>query len=715
MRIRPARAVVALAAAIALGGLPGTVEASGDYGCYADWTIASPTYDCANRAVLSPGNDTRVNLVWLLRDRAGLSAPGRLAYPAPDWDSYNHGHVFFGWDTLQATFWPALARREDAALADGVANGDPTDDFSGRRCASVLPGEAAYLGALDKARGLGAGEREKLVAARKDLVVRCAKGQAPSWPEGIVSAAGKDYLVYLQGADAFYADQFATADDLFGRLAKSSDPWIAETASYMHARNALAAAQNAAIDEWGDFTGGDKVDTGEARNGLQGLGTYLAKWPDGRYATSATGLKRRALWLLRDRTGLSRIYASLLSGLAPDDDATAKLVEEVDNKLLMDSGEKGAIDGPLLLATWDLMRMRSYPADEAEYQPKPIGEAELAAQAQAFAGRADLWSFIQANYAYYLAKDYRRVLQLLPDDARKSAYTPLAFSRQMLRGQALETLGDRNAAGFWKELVGGAHDLYQRPTVELAWAMNRERHGALGEVFAANSIVHEPEIRAILLENSAGPDLLRQAAGSGGSRLEREVAKFTLLTRDLATGRFADFAGDVKLVPASASTDGYIGGWIEAPQAVPLGLFTSGRFSDGYGCPAIVATASALAEKSDDPHALLCLGDFYRLNGFDDYLSRPRPGPDVLGGGAKQFPGTMRTRSALYAAVIANPAATANDRAYALYRAVWCYGPSGINSCGGADVPKDTRKAWFQRLKRDYPDSKWATNLKYYW
>jgi hypothetical protein len=44
-----------------------------------------------------------------------------------------------------------------------------------------------------------------------------------------------------------------------------------------------------------------------------------------------------------------------------------------------------------------------------------------------------------------------------------------------------------------------------------------------------------------------------------------------------------------------------------------------------------------------------------------------------------------------------------------------CYAPSGYNDCGGEDVDKAVRKAWFQQLKRDYPGSVWAKSLKYYW
>ncbi len=48
---------------------------------------------------------------------------------------------------------------------------------------------------------------------------------------------------------------------------------------------------------------------------------------------------------------------------------------------------------------------------------------------------------------------------------------------------------------------------------------------------------------------------------------------------------------------------------------------------------------------------------------------------------------------------MANTHAPADDRAYALYRAINCYAPSGYNECGSADVPKSTRKQWFNTLK----------------
>ena len=68
-----------------------------------------------------------------------------------------------------------------------------------------------------------------------------------------------------------------------------------------------------------------------------------------------------------------------------------------------------------------------------------------------------------------------------------------------------------------------------------------------------------------------------------------------------------------------------------------------------------------------------------------------------------------------YTSVLANARSSKEDKAYALFRAVNCYAPSGVNDCGGPDVPKSQRKAWFTSLKRDYAGTWWSSALQYYW
>ena len=37
------------------------------------------------------------------------------------------------------------------------------------------------------------------------------------------------------------------------------------------------------------------------------------------------------------------------------------------------------------------------------------------------------------------------------------------------------------------------------------------------------------------------------------------------------------------------------------------------------------------------------------------------------------------------------------------------------NSCGGKEVPIAQRKAWFDQLRSQYPNSPWTKKLRYYW
>ncbi|MCX7864452.1 MAG: hypothetical protein N2423_05370, partial [Novosphingobium sp.] len=650
------------ASAIALLALPEAVKASGDFRCTVSWKVSSPTLECASRAVLSPGNDTRINLALLLRDRAKVSSSGSRHYPATDYSTSGFGRVFLDWARLKASYWPS---------------GDDEDPvpYAGSRCRSFAGGTTAFASALAAASELSETERGVLGAARRRLAGVCeALPDDRVWPTGIGSSIGRDFLTYLAGAEAFYAGRFDEARTAFALLLNSRDPWVRETAAYMVARNELVAAQEPAFDEWGFYLGAEKTDKEAARRGQAALASYLENWPDGRYAASARGLQRRALWLLGERGALANVYSAMLMSTPVDDPAIPTLIDEIDNKLDFATGAAGGFDTPLLLAILDLQRMRAefaLPDDDREV----ITAQEIAAQKAAFAQAPDLYTFVQANHAHYVAQDYRRVLELLPEETGRKNYTPLAFSRQMLRGLALEALGDPDTEGFWLRLIDGANDLFQRPLVELALAMHWERHGQLERVFAPDSPVRESEIHIILLQHAAGEALLRaQAQRTDRPRRERDVALFMLLYRQLGEGRYAGFVKDLALVPTDASRKGELGDWLDPQQGnAPVGLFTSGRWSQIYPCPALVSTAATLARDPSDPRGLLCLGEFYRLNGLDAFMSaQDRPNEDELGGAGKGLAGEVMPRQSLYHRVIADPRASGEDKAYALFRAVWC-------------------------------------------
>jgi hypothetical protein len=277
-------------------------------------------------------------------------------------------------------------------------------------------------------------------------------------------------------------------------------------------------------------------------------------------------------------------------------------------------------------------------------------------------------------------------------------------------------------------LFPGASQPYQRDALELALAMHDEKNGRLDLVFAPDSQVRHPIIRELLLEHVAGPDILRQQASRPGvPNVEREIALYMLLSKELRRGFYSQFLGDLRLLPADMATDPYFSGgsnydarWNATQERPPLGVFgPAGKLGDA-GCPALAQTVSQLVA---NPHAIrpqLCLAEFFRNNGFDNFNEWGSYDEPLKGTGLattrQLFPGpTTYSRLEVYKAVIADPAATADDKAFALNRAVRCYAPGGNNSCSGTEVELPQRKAWYMRLKREYPQSRWATTLKNYW
>jgi hypothetical protein len=151
------------------------------------------------------------------------------------------------------------------------------------------------------------------------------------------------------------------------------------------------------------------------------------------------------------------------------------------------------------------------------------------------------------------------------------------------------------------------------------------------------------------------------------------------------------------------------------PASPPLRLFGAKAPVGEAGCPALLATVRQLAAAPKAVRPRLCLAEYFRVNGFDWFeLEEPVPGSG-LGTSKSQFPGQSYQRLEVYKSVIADPAASAEDRAMSLNRAVRCYAPTGNNTCGGTEVPLEQRRAWFARLKRDHPKSPWARSLDYFW
>jgi hypothetical protein len=700
-------------------GFARQARASGDDGCSTEWRLVHYDYEgCSNMGFLSPSNDTRVNLLLLMADlrAAKPGAAGKTDKPAPD-------APLFLWEHLASRLEPQT----------NEATSTPDDRF---------------VQAVQAEHALKPEERDALLNARKrtrsGCAVDAASGAMTSAEKATMAAAGKAYALYLEGAAEFWCSDYDKAAAIFSSMTNAQPAWVRETAMYMIGRSLIGRAQVGAFDEYGSFKKDWHADAKIVAGAEAALDRYLQQYPRGAYAQSARGLKRRGYWLAHSTGKLEEEYGAILL-MSPEERnvSDVELADEIDNKILMPTDmygppqESGSLDAllkgsqnPLLLAMLDLLAMRTTePAHVARdgVGNRPASLSVLEQQKPYFAAQVPLYEYLLAAHAFYVENNPAEVLRMIPDAARQSSFSYVQFSRQMLRGIALEAMKDRNALGFWMQMLPGANSAFERPALELAIAYHEERAGEIRNVFAPSSPVHHPYLREVLLANIADADLLRaQAKNTSAPQRERDIALFTLLYKEATHGYAADFLKDLALVPPKAPADGY---YVldSSPEsyfgpeeyrslpAIPLGIFLKDQTEGHFSCPGLRASEEQLARDAENPTARLCVADFVRLNESAMYPGETPYPADELGGTPSHFPGGDYDRMSTYIAVLADTKSTRDDKAYALYRAVNCYGPSGNSHCGGKDVPKAQRKAWFTTLKHDYAGTWWANALQYYW
>lgn len=698
----------------------GVTEASWDYFCNPRWALVQSEYNsCSNVPFLSPGNDRRINMKLLLID-AGLA---KLQAPlvTQEYAEHGYGKVPFSVKDFENDLFLANdgASRVNDLDTQGVVR-------EGSRCVSNETGTSGFIEALRNTKELSDAERQLLTAARLALKPNCVEvfsnTSGSSASQGIkaiklASPRGTEFEKYLQAITAFYESRYEEASDGFHSLAESSQSWLRETAHYMLGRTRLNYAQKDAFDEYG-FPDLQKVEQKSLSAAEDEFNRYLQEYPKGIYAPSARGLLRRVYWMGNQPGKLAGEYdwqlkhpQSYQHNLSLD-----ALVLEADNKLF-DSARPEQIDNPLLLATLDLSLMRS---------PGQIEITALEKQQQGFAGNKPLYDYLLAAHRFYVLHDPAGALKTLPGTIPPQI-TYLDFSRLMLRGLALEATKDhRTARQLWLSLLPVCTQPLQAETVQLSLAINYEQTKEVELAFVEKSPITESAVRNILIRNNASPELLRRIIQFKDTAVqERHLAIYTLLAKDLLLGHYRDYLQDYPLLPENAAkyTTPQYGDHGEPELA--LFLWTGKKDRDNYGCPATPEIARMLAKNPNDPLGLICLGDFvksanpvYTLNLMDstdgDEPRNQARGVE-LGSVPSGFQGDPFFRGEAYKLVMAEKRASHDLQAYALFRAIRCYAPSGHNDCGGDDVDVSVRKSWFKTLKRDYADTAWAKSLKFFW
>ncbi|MBK6708294.1 MAG: hypothetical protein IPG54_12735 [Sphingomonadales bacterium] len=569
-------------------------HASADSTCYPEWKIRQTGYaGCSGTALLSPGNDTRVNLLMLLHDRHGSVGVSNV----PDYDAYYNERRRSEAEPFNFPYFAGL-------LGAGRRERDDGGDFPwGTRCMSNQSGSAAFIAAVGAAKRLNGAERATLAAARSAMNPQCsgeetARAMAEVAVQNVTSKTGKAFAAYLIGAAAFYDGDFVGARAAFSGIGKTGDGWLDGAVTYMTARSALNQATESAFSEYGDLRkeGGDRALLAAAGNGLR---AYLKGWPNGEYAVSARGLLRRVYWLGHDRQKLLNEYIAQFAekDAGKRNISLADMVQEIDIKLFGELGPDDTRD-PELLAVIALREMRYYDEEgRLDSEKGPISRASIETMRGLFAGKEELFAYLLAAHAYYVEKNPAAVLKLIPANASGAGY--LGYSRQLLRAVAMDEAGDAGArAGLIAALNAGKLP-FQKGTGELALALHLERSKALDLVYAPGSPIRDVDIREILLRYAAGPALLRaRAADRTAVTAERNAALYALLYKQLAHGDYAGFVKDSALIPANAkriTADDY-----ETPRFSEVAIFNWAGSKD-FVCPSLRATATALSANPKDP------------------------------------------------------------------------------------------------------------------
>ncbi|UGA50888.1 MULTISPECIES: hypothetical protein [Dickeya] len=697
--------------------------------------------DCGMPALpyLLPDNDTRTNLVLLQSSRNHIPLP--IPQPEPD---QTRSRV----DPFTAYRVMGLAATEDNSAGAPADPNAPSDDKADEENASLLQKAAllhfpdtelnklrdltpvdldgrwvsndattleSFFDLLLADKELNDAQRTQLALVRmkmlsSDYGVGDANTDLASVPDA--GHAG-ELRRYLANAVAFYEGQLDQADKGFQQLLPASQPWVAETARYMLIRVSINQAMKDAQDEYNMFDP-RKMDKAAGKQAVQRIDEYLKQYPRGKYADSAKGLYRRAEWISGDTVALAGRFSQVLASAKSVDQLQA-IGNEIDNKLLEDNQFVSSADTPVLMLVQDIKRLRS---PDGWMTLPALTQEEITRQQPLFekAGMQEEFRYLQAAFHYYLQRDYAAVLKTLPMTTADDITNVTAFSSQVLRGLAMQQQKQWDEAeAHWRHLLMLKTTYTQQQFLQLTLAQTLVDSGQPERVFTPESPVKNLRFRSAILKVSADAELLHRQTGPQQTHEERAIALHTLLTKQLTHRDYAGFLKDSALLKTIAplkSTENM--SWNEEDLTV-FGWDGSDT-EEGYECPTLQETVTTLSQNASDAHALNCLGEFVLRTGngvgFDWGESNMLNG---LTDAAAQYPGKEFNRLDNYMQVIADAKAAPEDKSYALYRAIYCYAPSGYNDCGSQDISKETRKAWFRQLKADFKGSQWARQLKYYW
>ena len=418
-------------------------------------------YLTGSSLIISPDNDPGQNLFLLLGDALGLSPhdyhekmeinSGSLSED----NRFDFIYNFYSNKNFEEVK-PSTTEPEAPSNSAVVLLQKSHDELFGMwawystgQCQSLVGGDRDFTIAVINNLELSDIEKRKLIGERKKLHVICDGSDSTeiSWSKDIQSKAALEFLIYLQASGYFYDGRLTWAVEKYQTLMTSSDLWVKEVAHYMVARALLKYAHDNAFDKWGNFVASRTVQE-EVAKAEDAFLKYLSMYPNGKYSASAKGLMRRVLFLRRDKRGLAKAYEEALNSkdLSIDRERLSQeMFDKTSNFIQSD-----LIEAPTLLAVRFLDDFM-------------IGEGDRIY----FSSQPDLFQFLLAAQEFYINDNAEFVLQRIPELKQNIELSSLQFSRQALRGMALNKLKNPKENEFWTRFLNRPLNNSQKGVIEL--------------------------------------------------------------------------------------------------------------------------------------------------------------------------------------------------------------------------------------------------------
>lgn len=655
---------------------------------------------CSNFPVLYPANDSQTNMTLLLSD-LGLATIKPMTADANLWDAV-YGMVPFDAANLSSLTQNKMPNRRKLL--------ERTDTIFDERCTSFDSGNQAFNTQVQNNKAIPNLEKQILISERKKMNQCGDKIELiainPNW-----SITTRQYASYLNASILFYNSNYSAATKIYTVLTTVEDAWLKETSQYMLIRTSLNSAYATGVDKYGDVYL-DNINQNLLKQFLDNINAYLKAYPNGQYVASARGFMRRGFWLSKRQDLLvNEIVWQLKNPTSKFYNLEmSELPAEIDRRIFDSSAfNVNNLKDPFFLAVYDLMHMR----ESSSENYRPISWAQLNAQKDFFQTQPELFQYLQAAHLFFIQNKAQEAQNYLPKaNAKNSSY--LQLSQTFLRGQILEKIGQpQNAEEYWRQQLAQAKDSYQRGLFETALS----NHLAIRQNYSAfigkKAQITQPNLQRNFITQIADTNSLQKLIQSEQSNIDqKQAASYTLLSKSLVHQQFELFKQSYAFMPKNAMQyKGYNSDNEQLKNKPDFSNFiwNGANITPQLRCSNLETLVNQLAQTPKDSLLNVCLGEYFR--------SEQGYSLQQLSYNEKQtsnFSGKIFARGQIYQDLIKS-SSKSDLQAYALYRAIQCYAPSGINDCGGNEVNKTIRKQWFDQIKTDYPNTSWAKSLKYYW